>query len=150
MITDINNIISVDNAASCFTSQRFTEEVLSEKEKEHIGKYSRKRISDFATGRYCAKQTLSLLGYGYPEIQMGVDNEPLWPKGIVGSISHSENLTGAIAGHTENFYSIGMDIETMGKVGHDAWHLVFTENEQDFLNSFLKKMRYITVQFCFP
>ena len=40
--------------------------------------------------RYCAKQAMNVIGVDCNEIQSSSHGFPIWPKGIVGSISHSK------------------------------------------------------------
>jgi 4'-phosphopantetheinyl transferase EntD len=94
-----------------------------------------KRKTDFSTGRYCARKALEQIGIDYAEILRDSGKQPLWPEGIVGSISHSSLLTGAIVGKSKNIVSVGLDIETIGGVESNMWHLLFLESEQQFLNS---------------
>ena len=59
---------------------------------------------------------------------------PLLPEDITASLSHSKKISGAIAGHKNKYLSLGVDIETCGRVKRDMWYLLFTEKEQQFLN----------------
>ncbi len=94
---------------------------------------SKKRLSDFSTGRYCAMKALEQLGINNVIIPLGKDREPIWPEGIVGSISHCGSITGAIVAKSTDYISLGLDIEEIGEVTPDLWDLVFTENEKAFL-----------------
>lgn len=118
-----------------FTTTLVNEEVLTLSEKTIIEKYSDKRLAHFCTGRYCAKQALSNLTASTFDILMGPDGEPKWPEGYVGSISHGDELIGALAAKKENVISLGLDIEKIGRVKPEMWHLLFTEKEKIFLNS---------------
>ena len=95
--------------------------------------FSQKRLSDFSTGRYCAIKALEQLGIKDAIIPIGEDREPIWPEGIVGSISHCDSLTGAIVAKSSDHISLGLDIEEIGRVTPDLWDLVFTENEKNYL-----------------
>ena len=95
--------------------------------------FSLKRLSDFSTGRYCAIKALEQLGIQDAIIPIGEDRAPIWPEGIVGSISHCDSLTGAIVAKNSDHISLGLDIEEIGRVTPDLWDLVFTENEKNYL-----------------
>ena len=95
--------------------------------------FSLKRLSDFSTGRYCAIKALEQLGIQDAIIPIGEDRAPIWPEGIVGSISHCDSLTGAIVAKSSDHISLGLDIEEIGRVTPDLWDLVFTENEKNYL-----------------
>jgi 4'-phosphopantetheinyl transferase EntD len=96
--------------------------------------FSPKRLADFSTGRFCALKALEQLGKQDAIIPIGEDRAPIWPKGIVGSISHCDRLTGAIVAKSSDHISIGLDIEEIGRVTRDLWDLVFTENEKNYLS----------------
>ena len=96
--------------------------------------FSPKRLADFSTGRYCAIKALEQLGIQDAIIPMGEDRAPIWPEGIVGSISHCDSLTGAIVATSSDHISLGLDIEEIGRVTPDLWDLVFTENEKNYLS----------------
>ena len=97
--------------------------------------FSQKRLSDFSTGRYCAVKALKLLHIYDVIIPIGLDREPIWPQGIVGSISHCDKLVGAIVAKKSDHISLGLDIEEIGTVTPDIYDLVFTENEKQYLSS---------------
>jgi 4'-phosphopantetheinyl transferase EntD len=96
--------------------------------------FSPKRLTDFSTGRYCAIKALEQLGIKDAIIPIGDEREPIWPEGIVGSISHCDSLVGAIVSKKSEHISLGLDIEEIGRVTPDLWDLVFTENEKVYLN----------------
>ena len=136
--------------SSTLFSQHFTadfvgDEVLTINEKQAASKFSSKRLQDFSTGRYCARKALAAIGPENAEILVGDDKQPIWPIGYVGSISHSGKLVGAVTGKTSQIRSIGLDIETIGKIKPEMWRLLYTEAETDFLNSFTgEELAYYT------
>ena len=95
--------------------------------------YSPKRLAEFSTGRDCAIKALEQLGIKDVIIPIGEDRAPVWPEGIVGSISHCDSLTGAIVAKNSDHISLGLDIEEIGRVTPNLWDLVFTENEKNYL-----------------
>jgi len=101
--------------------------------------FSQKRLADFSTGRYCAIKALEQLGIQDAIIPIGEDRAPVWPEGIVGSISHCDRLTGAIVAKSSDHSSLGLDIEEIGRVTPDLWDLVFTENEKMYLTGLSEK-----------
>ena len=96
-------------------------------------RFSQKRLADFSTGRYCAIKALEQLGIQDAIIPIGDERAPIWPEGIVGSISHCDSLIGAIVAKSSDHISLGLDIEEIGRVTPDLWDLVFTENEKNYL-----------------
>lgn len=98
---------------------RFHPEVMNESELAHRGitlpesltKAAPKRRREFLAGRYCAYQALQdLTGVG-SIVERHTDGAPCWPKGCVGSISHSDRWAGALVAYQANYLALGFDIE---------------------------------------
>jgi 4'-phosphopantetheinyl transferase EntD len=70
-----------------------------------------KRQREFAVGRACARRALAELGYEPRAILSGEMREPLWPAGVVGSITHDRLFGLAVVGRAERFRGFGVDIE---------------------------------------
>lgn len=128
-----------------FTADFVGDEELTKNEKQATTQFSGKRLKDFSTGRYCARKALAAIGNDNAEILVGNDKQPIWPKGYVGSISHSGKLVGAVTAKASSVKSIGLDIETIGKIKPEMWRLLYTESEVEFLNSFTgEELAYYT------
>ena len=127
----MQNIVDI-NLRSFFTENDKVH-FLTEVEKKITLGFSPKRLTDFSTGRYCAMKALEQLGIQDTIIPIGDEREPIWPEGIVGSISHCDSLIGAIVAKSSDHISLGLDIEEIGRVTRDLWDLVFTENEKNYL-----------------
>jgi enterobactin synthetase component D len=69
------------------------------------------RRADFVAGRTAAHAALAHLNCDVPSILSGAMREPLWPSGIVGSLSHAGDVAVAMAARRENVGGIGVDIE---------------------------------------
>jgi 4'-phosphopantetheinyl transferase EntD len=70
-----------------------------------------KRQAEFLFGRLAARQTLRQLGTKVVEIGTGSHRQPLWPPGIMGSISHSRGYAAALALPQARYAGVGLDIE---------------------------------------
>ncbi|WP_448097732.1 4'-phosphopantetheinyl transferase family protein [Luteibacter yeojuensis] len=71
-----------------------------------------KRQADFFHGRLAAKLALRTMGVGSDaSIGIGDKREPLWPSTIVGSISHTHGVAGAVVAPSGAIRGIGLDIE---------------------------------------
>jgi 4'-phosphopantetheinyl transferase EntD len=108
-------------------------------ELDYIKNASDERKLEFSTGRFCARKAMEAFGHFNTEILIGANREPLWPQGIVGSISHSKQFVGAVAAPADKLYAIGLDIEKIGGIQPQMWDLLYTSSEQSFLNSLLKE-----------
>lgn len=76
-----------------------------------IAKSVEKRRTEFITVRHCARQALTELGVPPAPILKGDKGEPLWPDGVVGSITHTEGYRGAAVARAEQVRSVGIDAE---------------------------------------
>ncbi|MBE2288105.1 MAG: 4'-phosphopantetheinyl transferase superfamily protein [Chitinophagaceae bacterium] len=121
-----------EGIVSFFTQNRRGVEVLLPLETEIAAAYGSKRLSDFCTGRYCLRSCTNILGFN-GEIPIGERGMPILPPGIVGTVSHSKVLSGAVAASTNDFQSVGLDIESNGRINREMWHLLFNDNESEFL-----------------
>jgi len=80
------------------------EEVLVERAVE-------KRRREFTTARACAREALADLGQPRQAILPGPHGEPLWPAGIVGSITHCDGYRACALARTSELSTLGVDAE---------------------------------------
>jgi len=82
-----------------------------------LGQWVLKRQAQFLAGRIAAKNALSSIFVTSENIAIGQHREPLWPKGVFGSISHSGDVSIATAqcqsDVTEATIGIGLDIQAV-------------------------------------
>ena len=71
--------------------------------------FSEKRKHEFVAGRICAKSALQKIGFENHFVMTGDNREPIWPGGVVGSITHNKNM--AISIVSKNMKSLGVDVE---------------------------------------
>lgn len=95
-----------------------------------IARAAEKRRRDFALGRTCARAALAPLGHGETAIAMGADGAPVWPPGLVGSITHTSGYAAAVAGDASSFSGVGVDAERVGGVTAKLWPRLFNAAEQ--------------------
>jgi 4'-phosphopantetheinyl transferase EntD len=81
-------------------------------EKSAIERAVEKRRREFTTARGCAHRALVGLGLAPGPVPGGVRGEPLWPAGVVGSITHCRGYRGAAVAHAADLVTIGIDAET--------------------------------------
>jgi 4'-phosphopantetheinyl transferase EntD len=94
-----------------------------------------KRRREFALGRACARAALAGLGHGEAVIAKGDEGAPVWPAGIVGSITHTKGYAAAVAGESRRFAGVGIDAERKGGVTPQLWPRLFTPTEQEALRA---------------
>ena len=70
-----------------------------------------RRRREFATGRACARGALAQLGYPSTPLLNGAHREPLWPAGVVGSLTHCGGYRAAAVARSGDVRSLGIDAE---------------------------------------
>lgn len=87
------------------------------------------RRAEFAAARACARAYLAVLGRPDSVIPANPDRSPSWPSGIVGSISHADGYCIAVTA-SESSGSVGVDVETVGRITDDIASAVMLPSEQ--------------------
>jgi enterobactin synthetase component D len=70
-----------------------------------------KRQAEFIAGRVVACDAIRALGERPVQLTIGNGRAPVWPEGIIGSISHNEHWAVAVAEKIK-CWSLGVDVET--------------------------------------
>ncbi|WP_434629646.1 4'-phosphopantetheinyl transferase family protein [Chromobacterium sp. CV08] len=77
------------------------------------GAVSRRKAA-YLAGRYCAMQSLSQAGHPLPcDLPIGEDRSPVWPDGLVGSITHTDGLAAAVVASARDARGLGIDAESV-------------------------------------
>lgn len=79
-------------------------------EQTYVERAVMKRCSEFSTGRYCARRALHSIGIPAQVVPVGQLREPVWPDGIVGSISHDGGICIAIVTRRIDCQQVGVDL----------------------------------------
>jgi 4'-phosphopantetheinyl transferase EntD len=104
--------------------------VLHPGEAGYVSKSGDIRRRDFALGRHCAHVALARLSLADMAIARGANGAPIWPEGIVGSITHTKGYAAALVGHTNMFLALGVDAERIGGVTENLYSRLFTTAER--------------------
>ena len=94
-----------------------------------------KRQREFVLGRACARAALAALGQGEAMLPRKEDGAPLWPDGIVGSISHTDGNAVALVAPANRFRGLGVDVERQGRVTPELYRHIFAAEERAWLES---------------
>lgn len=108
---------------------------LAPEEAAHVARAAPKRVAEFAAGRACAHRALAELGAPGFVLRVGPDREPLWPAGVVGSITHSDGFCGVVAARIGTLRSLGLDAERRDAVHERLWSQIATAEERAGLAS---------------
>lgn len=93
------------------------------------------RQREFASGRAAAREAMARIGVERGPVHSGPDRAPIWPSGLVGSISHTRQICIAAVGREKEVGAIGIDVEERLPVGPDLWHSICTTEEHRYLQS---------------
>ncbi|RBP18242.1 enterobactin synthetase component D [Roseiarcus fermentans] len=93
-----------------------------------------KRRTHFLAGRVCAREAIARISGGWaPAIALAQDADgcPVWPAGLVGSISHTEAFATAAVARSGEARGIGVDAEPVmsRKAAADLTGFVASEDE---------------------
>ena len=69
------------------------------------------RRAEFTTVRTCARIALAELGVGPVPVLSGPKREPIWPAGVVGSLTHCDGYRAAAVARAADVASLGIDAE---------------------------------------
>lgn len=93
------------------TRADLTDVELFAEEERSVGRAVQKRRREFTTGRGCARLALRRLGIDPVAIPNGERGEPLWPSGVVGSITHCHGYRACAVARAEDVLAVGIDAE---------------------------------------
>ena len=102
---------------------------------EDIASAAPSRQREFVAGRQLARALSDQLGLPPAPLRRAEDRAPIWPIDRTGSLSHSDTLCAAAVGKRVTVQSIGVDVETIGRVEQKLWPTLFTEKEADYFSS---------------
>lgn len=80
-------------------------------ERAAVERASAGRLREFAGGRACAHRALETLGVAAGPLPMGADGAPVWPDGVVGSITHKGSYRAAAVAFSRDLAGLGIDAE---------------------------------------
>ena len=100
-----------DDVACAETRAEELDIELFDSERRSLGRAVRKRRLEFIAGRACAREALARLGAPVVAIPSGPQGEPLWPPGLVGSITHCLGYRACAVARSDAVMSVGIDAE---------------------------------------
>lgn len=97
---------------------------------------STSRQLEFAAGRCYARKALVQLGIKEFPLLIGDGRAPIWPKGVIGSLSHASKIAAvAVTRSTNENACLGLDIEKVDRLSPKLWKMIFTSSERMFLEN---------------
>jgi enterobactin synthetase component D / holo-[acyl-carrier protein] synthase len=98
-----------------------------------------KRRREFEAGRRCAREAMTVLGIGPVVVGVGSYGAPIWPAGVVGSITHCAGYCAAAVARRTNVTAIGIDAEPARSLSPDLLQQIACQEERGHLSLLEKR-----------
>lgn len=112
---------------------KWNAEALAPAEQTLVAHAVESRRREFATGRMLVRQLLEARGVRNFPLLRDDDRVPVWPEGIVGSISHTKNLAVAVIASDDDFCGLGIDVEPDAAVESGIERMICREPELEWV-----------------
>ena len=89
------------------------------------------RRREFGTVRHCARDALARLGVPAVPIVRDADGAPVWPAGVVGSMTHCAGYRAAVVARAAELRSVGIDAEPHAALPEEVLELVVSADAVD-------------------
>lgn len=124
LFTEIEKVVAIYAPLEVIRPAIFAEEA------ELLRKAVASRRFEFAAGRTLARAALKTLGFSAQPIPIAEGRFPIWPDGVVGSISHSFSLVATAVALSDDLAGIGIDVQERNSVSGKDTESIATPNEQ--------------------
>jgi 4'-phosphopantetheinyl transferase EntD len=88
------------------------------------------RRREFGTVRCCAREALRRIGVPAVPVLPDWDGAPLWPAGVVGSMTHCAGYRAAAVARTGDVRGVGIDAEPHAALPSEVLYLVLQDEER--------------------
>ncbi|CRK53212.1 4'-phosphopantetheinyl transferase Npt [Rhodococcus sp. RD6.2] len=113
-----------------------------------IARAVEKRRREFISVRHCARQAMGKLGVDPAPILKGERGVPLFPRGVVGSLTHCDGYRGAVLGYSMAVRTVGIDAEPHGPLPDGVLDAVSLPAERDWLAGVGDEIHWDRLLFC--
>ncbi len=108
-------------------------EELSPEERAVASRCARKRRIEYTATRVLARRAFQQLGFGPHPLLNHQDRSPLWPPGVVGSVTHTSTLCAIAVARHDEVRSLGIDAEQDTPLSDDLLERIVRADEADAL-----------------
>jgi 4'-phosphopantetheinyl transferase EntD len=108
---------------------------LPTEEAQALGSAGDRRRREYATGRTCARRALERLGIFSAPVLRGCGGEPVWPPGIVGSITHTAGYVAAAVAQAGQFSALGIDADAHRPLPGGMIRMVSSDQERTWMRA---------------
>jgi 4'-phosphopantetheinyl transferase EntD len=106
------------------------ESTLYPEERAHVALAVARRRAEFAVVRGCAREALGLIGHPPTPILPGPNREPLWPEGVLGSMTHCDGYCAAAVAPADQVPVLGIDAEEHAPLPEGVLEVIVLETER--------------------
>jgi 4'-phosphopantetheinyl transferase EntD len=100
------------------------------------------RQREFTAGRICAAEAMRDLGSMPYPVGVAQDRSPIWPAGLLGSISHTSELAAAVVARSApQIRAVGLDLEQAVALEDDLFEEICIPREREWLATQPKQRR---------
>ncbi len=107
------------------------------------------REREFRIGRARAREALAALGVFDHPLLPAETREPVWPAGIVGSISHCEDACVVAVAESRRFSGLGIDLERIDRIDERIADTVCTADERRAVDALSASERQLRLTLLF-
>nr|WP_230417009.1 4'-phosphopantetheinyl transferase superfamily protein [Micromonospora tarapacensis] len=90
------------------------------------------RRRDFTAGRVCARRAMATLGLPPAAVPAAADRSPVWPAGVVGTITHTRDYCAAAVARSSEIRAVGMDAERHKELSPGVRRLICLPEEDEW------------------
>jgi len=127
--TDLQHLVPRGAVAGARRIGRLDADFLTPAERADRGPAVAKALHASGAARAVARQLLASLGYAPCDIRRGPGGAPIWPRGVVGSLSHCSNIAVAAVARATEIEALGIDIEPAEGIEPELARMVLTGRE---------------------
>ncbi len=138
-----------EEATTCSLTEEVDPSELYPEEAICIASAVPKRRREFAQGRLCARRALAALGIARFPLLSGKDRAPIWPEGVVGSLTHCGGYCAVAVARREEIPGLGIDVEAAEPLGQELVPLVCVAAELARLERSPESSRGLTAKLLF-
>ncbi|MEM7417150.1 MAG: 4'-phosphopantetheinyl transferase superfamily protein [Gemmatimonadota bacterium] len=100
-------------------------------ESDYVARAVDVRRREFSTARRFAREAMARFGLPPAPLVPDENRAPVWPEGIVGSITHTREHCAVAVARRAEVASIGIDVETIGRASEGIDRLIMVPGEAE-------------------
>ncbi len=125
-----NGALSIETSKHMKWVPLFAEEQLA------IRRAGPKRRAEFISARACAREALSRIGFPDTPVPKRADGAPVWPDGVVGSVTHCAGLRAVAVASRDLVSGLGIDAEVNAPLPAGVLATISSQSERAQLACF--------------